>query len=512
MPAQKVDRIQAFPRIVALFLMLLPADALAHAQLRSAKPGDRAVVVEAPAEVVLTFSEPVAPLSALWTSPDGLTMPTEVRADGARLIITVPPAALRGTQVVSWRVVSEDGHPVAGAHVFSIGIETAVAPPPAERASARLAAMARALLTALLGIGVGGLAFSRLMRSPEPVIVRPAALAVIPAGLLLLAAQAADLGGGAATLAQPATWGMLARSPFVAAVGLSAAALAMALFRSRWLALVALAIAGTSFAVAGHAGTAAPWSAPVVAVHATMAVFWAGALAVLATPSGQAAALVPFGRIAPALVAFLVAGGGALAWVQLEPCEHGWDVLLATAYGRVLTAKLVLAAMIIALAALNRWRLAPAALTGRGGGLARSIRFELLLMIVLLSLTGAFRLIPPPRAMVAEAVNVHVHGRLSAADVRFLPGRPGANRLEIIPFGADFGPLVPAEIAAELTLPAAGLGPIRVEARPVEDGLWAADGLILPAAGAWDVVVTILIDDFTQDRFGTTVVIAGDGN
>jgi len=33
----------------------------------------------------------------------------------------------RGTQVVSYRVISQDGHPVAGAMVFSIGAATTTA-------------------------------------------------------------------------------------------------------------------------------------------------------------------------------------------------------------------------------------------------------------------------------------------------------------------------------------------------------------------------------------------------
>ena len=47
-----------------------------------------------------------------------------VRVAGDTIIVTLPDNLPRGTQVVSYRVTSEDGHPVAGSMVFSIGAAT----------------------------------------------------------------------------------------------------------------------------------------------------------------------------------------------------------------------------------------------------------------------------------------------------------------------------------------------------------------------------------------------------
>ena len=44
-------------------------------------------------------------------------------------MIALPDDLPQGTQVVSYRVVSQDGHPVAGSLVFSIGAVTGAAPP-----------------------------------------------------------------------------------------------------------------------------------------------------------------------------------------------------------------------------------------------------------------------------------------------------------------------------------------------------------------------------------------------
>ena len=50
-----------------------------------------------------------------------------MRVTGDTIIVTLPDDLPRGTQVVSYRVTSEDGHPVAGSMVFSIGAVTGAA-------------------------------------------------------------------------------------------------------------------------------------------------------------------------------------------------------------------------------------------------------------------------------------------------------------------------------------------------------------------------------------------------
>ena len=50
-----------------------------------------------------------------------------VSASGDTIVITLPESLPRGTQVVSYRVISADGHPVAGSMMFSIGAATETA-------------------------------------------------------------------------------------------------------------------------------------------------------------------------------------------------------------------------------------------------------------------------------------------------------------------------------------------------------------------------------------------------
>src|SRR3546814_16410518 len=51
-----------------------PSPAAAHAQLQATIPAAGSVLPQAPQEVRLTFSEPVAPLVLRWIAPDGREM------------------------------------------------------------------------------------------------------------------------------------------------------------------------------------------------------------------------------------------------------------------------------------------------------------------------------------------------------------------------------------------------------------------------------------------------------
>ncbi len=95
-----------------VMLLTWSACAFAHAALVKAEPADGAVVREAPAALSLTFNEPVSPLVIRLLGPDG--EPIALGATAARnAMISIPVSSLRrGTHVLSWRVISADGHPV----------------------------------------------------------------------------------------------------------------------------------------------------------------------------------------------------------------------------------------------------------------------------------------------------------------------------------------------------------------------------------------------------------------
>lgn len=506
-------------RLLCVCLMLaLPAQALAHAQLRTADPAAGTVVATAPAAVTLTFNEPVTPLHARWFLPDGTAMEAAARAEGAALIVA-PPADLpsglpQGTHALSWRVVSADGHPVGGTHVFSIGIETgppslAAAPP------AWPAVMARALLTLTLAFGVGGAVWAALSARPAPPPVRILAGLTLPTAAALLAAQAMDLAGaGPEALTRLTAWQTALLSPYGLAAVLAALAGLLARIRARPAMLGAWPVAALSFAVAGHAARADPVAlmGPLVFLHGLALIFWAGALPALATavraPEGPAQ-MARFSRLAVPMVALLIVTGAVLAVRQVGTPA----ALIGTAYGGVLMVKLGLVAAVLALAVRHRLWLTPALARDPHATrpiFARSIRLELLLMVALLVVTAAFRLTPPPRALIDapdSRATVHLHGPTAMADIALMPGRPGPNRIEIEPLDGDFQPFTPLAITLFLSLPEAGLEAIAVPAEPGEDGLWHAGPVHLPRDGVWDVVIDILITDFQKALIGGDLVL-----
>lgn len=104
-----------------LILSLAATVALAHAHLKKAVPADGDSVSTAPANVVLTFSEP-AHLTACWIQKgDGAKqkiagLPTTPAAE-----ISVPMPKLEpGAYVLSWIVVGDDTHVLNGQMHFTV--------------------------------------------------------------------------------------------------------------------------------------------------------------------------------------------------------------------------------------------------------------------------------------------------------------------------------------------------------------------------------------------------------
>lgn len=152
----------------------------------------------------------------------------------------------------------------------------------------------------------------------------------------------------------------------------------------------AAAIGICARAVTGHAGESALGAAAVV-VHILAAALWCGVLlAAVITVShrGQWARILPrFSELALGAVAVLLIAGGAGMLVTLP----GPGALLTTGYGRVLLAKIVVAAALLVLAWSHRTRWLPAARAHRTDAeqsRRRAVR-ELVMMVTALTLAAA---------------------------------------------------------------------------------------------------------------------------
>lgn len=533
----------------AVVIMAAPA-AWAHAALVEAVPPDGARLDRPPAEVVLRFNEPISPVSVRVIGPGGaevaLPSPPAVGsgADNGTLRIALPAGLAAGTHVVSFRVVSADGHPVAGSVLFGVGAAPdrgVVRAEDARQATLLAAAAARWLHYASLLAAVGGGLFLVLVldgwspvgRQLKPGLclgVGTAALAaVLNVGLAGAVLEGVPLSGliGAAVWKTGAA-SSTGASAALALLGLVATALGLALAeRGRagaWLLLSGAVGAALALTATGHAATAEPrWlSAPLVALHALGVAFWIGAFWPLAVvlrtePAAEAARIVRrFSGLAMAAVALLVLAGAVLSALQLaEP-----RAILDTAYGQIWLGKMVCVLAMLVLAAVNRLRLTPDLAPDLGtAGPAASARLrgslftEMVAAALVLLFTAGLGTTPPPRAR-AEAAEagsagfsavVTVKGR--PALITVTPARPGLNRLAVRIEQADGTPLDAREVTAELALPAAGIEPIGRVLGRVGPGLYAVDGVELPLAGEWALRVDALVSDFEKTLYRTEVTV-----
>jgi copper transport protein len=433
--------------------------------------------------------------------------------------------------VLSWRVISADGHPVGGSLVFSIGAPTQQ--PSAEQTSDRSVRvalwLAKFLIYSGLFIGIGG-AFFRSWKAPidshtgVPGLVTAlgVALVALPISVGLQGADALD--APLAALSQPQVWGTGARTSYGLTVLAAMLAAVAALFSFakierrlvRTFSLVALLCLGGALALSGHASAAKPsWlMPPAVFVHGIFVTLWIGSLIPLAAALRRdnvtsREALAAFSRAAPLFVALLVLTGSILAVVQVERPQ----ALLGTAYGRVLSAKLTIVTIVLLIALWNRVRLTPAVFAGAPNArrrLVRAVAVEIVLLIVVVGVTGIWRFTPPPRVLALKAEEpafLHLHAVRAMADVTIRPGRAGPSTIYVVLQTGEFTPLAAKELTVALSNETAGIEPITRSAAQMEGTTWRVADVNLPVSGWWQIRLSILINDFERVTIDGTINI-----
>jgi copper transport protein len=505
---------------VALLLAALccSTGAWAHASLVLAEPGDGSVVAQAPPSVQLHFNESVVPAVVGLIDANGRARhDISFRAADQAIIITLPGDLPRGTQIISYRVVSQDGHPVAGSLVFSIGVVTGAATPASDRALEILIWLARIGVYLGLFVGVGGVFFAAWIgQGPSGAKVIQGSLAV---GLI---SAMASLGLQGIDLLNLPLRGLATSAPWSSALATSAgpsyliAIAAMVTAGIAWrspsmtigrvLTSVAMAGVGLSLALSGHAATASPqWlTRPSVFIHGVGVAYWIGALAPLAVMARARKdtllqALNGFSRIAVPMVGLLVLTGLVLAIIQLE----SFGALIETRYGIILSIKLALVIVLLALAALNRFRLtaAVAADPANTRPLLRSILAECVVVVAILAVVAGWRFTPPPRAVAASMeapLAIHIHTETAMFQVLISPGKVGSDDFVLQLMAGDASPLAAKEATLTLSLPARGIEPLERSAVLGPDGYWHVRGVPLPLPGRWHLRIDALVTDFDK--------------
>lgn len=364
--------------------------AAAHATLVSTDPGEGARLDAAPSVVSLRFSEGVsldAGYARVLDAAQARVDAGAASADGGVLTIPLRDDLPEGGYLVTYRVISADSHPVAGAFSFAVGDAELLAAGSAADGAPTDPVVA-ALLPAVRAVGFAGLALA--IGVPvlvavcwpagrrSPALRRSAAggaLAVALASLLTFALQGPyAAGSGLGSVADPALLAATARSgagwAALARAGLALVLLLLLRSASRRAAppgrslLAALGTVGAGLVLAtaatGHpvAGSWPGLAVAVAAAHVAAMCVWLGGLAALlvavvrpATPSAEVATALPaFSRLAFGAVVVLVVSG----IVQSVREVGSPAALAATGYGQLLMAKLLVVVLILATAGVSR--------------------------------------------------------------------------------------------------------------------------------------------------------------
>nr|WP_240943170.1 copper resistance protein CopC [Planosporangium thailandense] len=368
------------------------APASAHAALLQTDPQSGAVLPTAPAEAVLTFSEPVriVPNKIHIIGPDGRTVDGGApRTEGPRLHIPMKQTTTRGTYLISYRVISADSHPVFGAIPFSIGAPSQ-SPPTVGAGGTRTDPLVEWLLGAARYIGYAGLI---LVTGPALILTvlwprrlsrrRPLQMIKIGAGLVVLSSLAEEyleapyhagtglFGASATDLSDVfnSQYGAahLVRIGVVAAllvllpvfVNRPAGAGGSAGWTDRTLVGLLAVVGFATWPISGHpAATSVPVVTTVAdAAHLGAMAVWIGGLITLfgfllrrANARELTAILPVWSRWAMTAVTVLVVAGVVQALVSLGSPRG----LYGTTYGRLLLGKVGVVALVLAVAWYSR--------------------------------------------------------------------------------------------------------------------------------------------------------------
>jgi len=560
-----------------LALVLTPARADAHAELLSTEPAAGEHLATAPDQVVLHFSEAVNLGDDLVRVLDSAGVEVDagdpVHLNGERSSVALPlPSLDDGGYVVSWRVISSDGHPVGGAFTFRVGDASAAAPGEDQAliddvlggsgqgdtvlgvvyGVARFAAFAGVIVL------IGAIAFvawlwpagrddrrARRIGAVAWWTALVATLACIP----LYAAYV--VGGSLGDALDPSLIGdelghqngraWLARALLLAVI----AVVARSKRADRWVLSGLGAALLVTISLTGHAvsGDLVPLAFVTDLAHLGAVSVWLGGLVVLIgsllwRESGsrrgddEVATIVGrFSQVAFGAVVVIVVSGAIQGWRQVG----SYDALFDTAYGRLLVTKVLLVAGMLVAASFSRaWirnravagaramALSPgpgavAASADRGSAslavLRRSVAAEVALAVGVLAVTAMLVNAVPGAASGGDTgprgpFATQVHGETLMVQVAVDPVTVGQSDVKLTVTDHGLNPIEPEEVQASLTLPERDLGPITLTLENTGPGVYVASDVEIPYPGEWQLDMAVRTSDIDQTLLKTAVPVS----
>lgn len=536
--------------VLGVFSLLMSHSTVsAHATLIETSPTDGELSETQPEKVTLTFTEPVqiAEDGVSLVDSEGETSTLDAVSVNSTVEAALPTDLTEGTHVVSWRVISLDGHPINGAFTFSIGAASDAPVTIPEEQDDRTVDILHDINQ---GIGYLSLfAASGLIIFDRFILTRAAdaprqgsRLALIAAMLAVLSyllaiplsyvrQQGLDLFG----ILEFSQWSPLLEeaeglSLLAVVIGLGGALFIAPSFGptaiQRWRTLLFLAIALASVALTGHTRAYEPAWLIIASdlVHVANGAIWFGGLLGLtlflrrATPAATAATVIArFSALAGWLVLLLGISGIVLGWIILDSPSD----LIDTNYGRILLVKVALVGIAGLIAAWNHFRLRPAieqapAEANRWRMLRRFVIAEASVLAAVLLITGFLVNQSPTDAAENEPpqttapATIQFDAALGDGTIQgqIVPGGTGTNTLTLELLDADGNPLEPVDDPqVSLSLPAEDLGPLEPALTPTDEpGVYQAS-ISLPRPGEWEMEATVRVSQFEEARSNLSITV-----
>jgi copper transport protein len=536
-------RLIAFIVIAIAVFGVHPRAVSAHASLLSSSPAADSVVDDPPVDIVLTFTEPVdlTDEAIRVLAADGTPVALgEVTAQPDRNAVTVPVADTLGdgSYIVSWAVVSADSHPIRGTFVFSIGApsgnvaalldevtgDQAGGANDAALGVGRFASFAGSAMYVGVLAGTVLLARERLRSRRVAAILFASSAAAVVGTALMIAGQADAIGSSLADWAsvadtQSGKW-WVAR---LAALVIAAVAVPWRrVFELRSMRVVGAASALGVFAIVaagGHAvsGRAVNLAVATTVVHLAAMAVWLGGLVVIAVVidrSHTMRAAMTFSPLALGAVVALSVTGAFNGWRQLRTFGN----VTGTDYGRWLLVKLVVVALVVAMAAASRYltRNAASVSTHAGGTSAddgpirRTVIVESVGLAFVLVATAGLTAATPPKPATEGVKDVVVTATQDSylATVELFPAVTGGTVLHVTVTPPGGGLQKADEITVTADLPTQELGPIDIVTFPAGANHVTTNEADFPLPGEWTLTVTARFGEFDQVVLTSVVSIS----
>ncbi|TDG00956.1 hypothetical protein E1757_01890 [Paenibacillus piri] len=512
-----------------LVLLGLPGRVWAHASLTNAVPAANAELQQAPKSIHLTFNERLEDGVYYIKVLDAKKKPVTDKAaalNATRTEVELDlPALAPGSYLVSYHVISADGHPVEGTYLFAVGQSLSEQPIEVPANAEHLHSgglsqnmslldivsyLSRILYYIMMLLFTGWVLWLRFglqgMDGSRPALEgwtvqlqRGYLLAFL---FFMFVHIYAMIGSGG-----PQAMKALFTSTSIGYLWLASLALSLlsfvVLYRNLWLDLLWLVLLWLCKSLNGHAAVFAPQSQTIVLdlVHLASAALWMGGLLMLLVlwrrSKEDGALFFPrFSSAALISIVLLIVSGVLTVFVFLPDVKY----IVETQWGKLLLVKSALVLLVVITAASLR-------LLYRKHGQLRKVSYLLkqdaALALLIACIVGIFTYLTPQPAN--EPLNWHVMGEKIHMTAQITPNAPGVNEITVkVWLPEKLGQ--PKQVLFKLRNPdLPDIAPIEVPLQPVQEPVnsyeesygmkkhtYKAKGSYLPYPGYWNIEIRVM--------------------